>query len=331
MIRKPTALGEYAALLLIWIGLLLLFGVLGEHFLSRQTFSALANRVPTLTVVASGMTLVLVVGGIDLSVGSVLGLSGALIGVAMVEWHWPLWAAVGLSLGCGLAAGILNGCISVLLGIPSFIVTLGMLEVARGLAFLSSHSQTKYIGGTVTGLSEPIRSLGISPAFILAAIIVAAGQLTLSLTVFGRHVVAIGSNQEAARLAGINPARAKITVFALLGLLTGLGGVFYTSRLGSADPNAGVGLELSAIAAVVIGGTSLLGGRGSVVKTFFGVLLIATLEAGLAQIGASEPVKRVITGVVIVIAVVFDAWRNDAAAGKVFGLKRLLARPHKSQ
>ena len=313
-------------MLLIWIGLLLLFGVLGEHFLSRQTFSALANRVPTLTVVASGMTLVLVVGGIDLSVGSVLGLSGALIGVAMVEWHWPLWAAVGLSLGCGLAAGILNGCISVLLGIPSFIVTLGMLEVARGLAFLSSHSQTKYIGGTVTGLSEPIRSLGI-----LAAIIVAAGQLTLSLTVFGRHVVAIGSNQEAARLAGINPARAKITVFALLGLLTGLGGVFYTSRLGSADPNAGVGLELSAIAAVVIGGTSLLGGRGSVVKTFFGVLLIATLEAGLAQIGASEPVKRVITGVVIVIAVVFDAWRNDAAAGKLFGLKRLLARLHKPQ
>jgi len=173
--------------------------------------------------------------------------------------------------------------------------------------------------------------LGISPAFILAAIIVSAGQLTLSLTVFGRHVVAIGSNQEAARLAGINPARAKITVFALLGLLTGLGGVFYTSRLGSADPNAGVGLELSAIAAVVIGGTSLLGGRGSVVKTFFGVLLIATLEAGLAQIGASEPVKRVITGVVIVIAVVFDAWRNDAAAGKLFGLKRLLARLHKPQ
>src|SRR6266404_3609777 len=172
MIRKPTVLSEYAALLVIWIGLLLLFGVLGEHFLSRQTFSALANRVPTLTVVAVGMTLVLVIGGIDLSVGSVLGLSGALLGMAMVAWHWPLWAAAALSLGCGLAAGTLNGCISVLLGIPSFIVTLGMLEVARGLAYLASHSQTKYIGATVTALSEPIKSLGISPAFIITAAVI---------------------------------------------------------------------------------------------------------------------------------------------------------------
>ncbi len=329
MSRKFTAFGDYAALLLTWIGLLLLFGALGEHFLSHQTFSALANRVPTLTVVAAGMTLVLVVGGIDLSVGSILGLSGALVGVAMVEWHWPLWAAAGLSVACGLAAGLLNGCISVLLGIPSFIVTLGMLEVARGLAFLCSHSQTKYIGSMVTGLSEPISPLGISPAFMLMAAVVAAGQLTLSLTVFGRHIVAIGSNQEAARLAGINPAQAKITVFALLGLLTGLGAVFYTSRLGSADPNAGVGLELSAIAAVVIGGTSLMGGRASVVKTFFGVLLIATLEAGLAQVGASEPVKRVITGLVIVIAVVFDAWRNETTGHKLEALRRILPRKFK--
>jgi ribose transport system permease protein len=194
---------------------------------------------------------------------------------------------------------------------------------------LVSHSQTKYIGGTVTGLSEPIQGLGISLSFILAAVVVAAGQIILTLTVFGRHVVAVGSNQEAARLAGINPASSKIAVFALLGLLTGLGAMFYTSRLGSADPNAGVGLELSAIAAVVIGGTSLMGGRGSVVKTFFGVLLIATLEAGLAQVGASEPVKRVITGVVIVIAVVFDAWRNDATGSRLSRFKSFFFRRRK--
>ena len=115
-------------------------------------------------------------------------------------------------------------------------------------------------------------------------------------------------------------------MFALLGALTGLGAIFYTSRLGSADPNAGVGLELSAIAAVVIGGTSLLGGRGSVVKSFFGVLIIATLEAGLAQVGASEPVKRVITGMVIVLAVIFDAWRDASTGGKFARLKRLFPR-----
>src|SRR5206468_12502728 len=123
--------------------------------------------------------------------------------------------------------------------------------------------------------------------------------------------------------SGINPRPIKITVFAILGLLSGLGGVFYTSRLGSADPNAGVGLELSAIAAVVIGGTSLMGGRGSVINSFFGVLIISTLEAGLAQVGVSEPAKRVITGLVIVVAVVLDAWRHHLAGSK-FALFRKL-------
>ena len=310
MTTKRTALGEYAALLAIWIGLLLLFGVLGENFLSRQAFSALANRVPTLATVAVGMTLVLVIGAIDLSVGSVLGLCGSLFGLALVDWRLPIWPAAVLCLGCGLVAGAINGSISVLLGIPSFIVTLGMLEIARGLAYLTTHSQTKYIGAGVTALSEPLRVSGVSPAFLITLCVVLAGQIILSLSVFGRQIIAIGSNQEAARLSGINPAPAKIIVFALLGFLSALGGIFYTSRLGSADPNAGIGLELSAIAAVVIGGTSLLGGRGSVVKSFLGVLIIATLEAGLAQVGASEPSKRVITGLVIVIAVVFDAWRH---------------------
>jgi ribose transport system permease protein len=275
-------------------------------------------------VVAAGMTLVLIIGGIDLSVGSVLGLCGAALGVAMVNWGWPLWAGAALCMGIGLAAGTLNGLVSVRLGIPSFIVTLGMLEIARGLAYLTTNSQTKYIGAGVEGLSRPLAGLGFSAAFLLAAVVIAAGQVALSRTVFGRHLVAIGTNEQAVRLAGINPRPAKIAVFALLGLLTGLGAVFYTSRLGSSDPNAGVGLELSAIAAVVIGGTSLMGGRGSVVKSFFGVLIIATLEAGLAQVGASEPAKRVITGVVIVAAVVLDAWRHRMTGSPFPFLKRLL-------
>ena len=146
-------------------------------------------------------------------------------------------------------AGVTNGGLSVLLGIPSFIVTLGMLEIARGLAYLSTHSQTKYIGASVTTLSDPIRLIGVSPAFLITIGIVIAGQITLSWSVFGRHLIAIGSNQEAARLSGINPAPAKVVVFALLGLLSALGAIFYTSRLGSADPNAG----LSANAALAAG------------------------------------------------------------------------------
>jgi len=315
MSRGRWKFGEYLALFLIWIGLLVLFGILSENFLTVRTLNTLANRVPALTVVAAGMTLVLVVGGIDLSVGSVLGFCGAVLGLAMVSWGWPFWAASLLAVAVGLLAGMLNGMLSVGLGIPSFIVTLGMLEVARGLAYLTTNSETKYIGQAVEGIVRPLPGIGISPAFVCALLVIAAGQTVLSRTLWGRYITAIGTNEGAVRLAGINPLWPKIMVFATLGLLTGLGAVFYTARLGSADPNAGVGLELSAIAAVVIGGTSLMGGRGSVVNSFFGVLIIATLEAGLAQIGATEPKKRVVTGLVIVIAVILDAWRHRATTG----------------
>jgi ribose transport system permease protein len=326
VIRQPKALGEYAAMLGIWTGLLLLFGSLSNNFLTAQNLRTLANGIPALTVIVAGMTLVLIIGGIDLSVGSVLGLCGAALGVAMMDWAWPLWAAAALCLGLGLLAGTVNGLVSVRLGIPSFIVTLGMLEIARGFAYLTTHSQTKYIGAGVEGFSRPVAGLGVSPAFLLAVAVIVIGQVVLSRTVFGRQLIAIGTNEQAVRLAGINPRPAKIAVFALVGLLSGLGAVFYTSRLGSSDPNAGVGLELSAIAAVVIGGTSLMGGRGSVVKSFFGVLIIATLQAGLAQIGASEPAKRVITGAVIVVAVILDAWRHQMAGSRFPLLKRLFSR-----
>lgn len=307
----------------IWLALLILFGSFSHNFLNARTLITLANSIPPLTVVAAGMTLILIIGGIDLSVGSVLGLCGAVLGLAMTDWHWPFWAGSALSLGVGLAAGTINGLVSVGLGIPSFIVTLGMLEIARGLAYLTTHSQTKYIGDVVGGLSNSLPGLGCSPAFILAVLIIIGGQVVLSRSVFGRYLVAIGTNEVAVRLAGINPRPAKIAVFAILGLLTGLGAVFYTSRLGSSDPNAGVGLELSAIAAVVIGGTSLMGGRGSVVNSFFGVLIIATLGAGLAQVGASEPVKRVVTGLVIVLAVILDAWRHQLTGRKFWLFRRL--------
>src|SRR5665213_2735580 len=312
MTFNPKKVAEYAAMAVIWLGLILLFGMLSHNFLTMQTFATLANRIPALVVISAGMTLVLIIGGIDLSSGSVLGLCGSVLGVAMMDYHLSFAAGAVVCLGIGLAAGALNGVISVCLGIPSFIVTLGMLEVARGLAYLTTHSQTKYIGGAVEGLSGPIPGLGISPAFFISALVIVAGQVVLSRTVFGRYLIAIGANESAVRLAGINPKPAKIAVFTLLGFLSGVAGVFYTSRLGSSDPNAGVGLELSAIAAVVIGGTSLMGGRGSVVNTFFGVLIIATLEAGLAQVGTSEPAKRVITGAVIVVAVLLDAWRRSS-------------------
>ena len=309
--RRPRrVVADYAGLLVVLALLLALFGALSDHFLTRVTLVTLANQIPALAVIAIGMTFVLVIGGIDLSVGSVLALTGALLGSALTAWGWPLIAAVPLALGVGLVAGAANGVVNVGWGIPSFIVTLGMLEIARGGAYLVTGSQSVFIGPAIEAIGTPVPGLGLSPAFLIAVLLVIAGQLVLSRTVFGRYVVAIGTNEEAVRLSGIDPRPVKLAVFALSGLLAGLGGVLSAAYLESADPNAGIGMELSAIAAVVIGGTSLMGGRGSVVNSFSGVLIIAVLQAGLAQIGASEPTKRVITGTVIVAAVVADVYRH---------------------
>ena len=317
---------EYGAMLVIWLALVLLFGALSDNFLTSRTFVTLANRIPALAVIAVGMTLVLIIGGIDLSVGSVLGLCGAVLGIAMVNGQLPFWQACALSLLIGLVAGFINGAISVYLGIPSFIVTLGMLEIGRGLAYLTTSSQTKYIGGAVETLAKPVPGLQLSIAFFIAVAVILVGQVVLTRSIFGRYLIAIGTNEAAVRFSGINPRPLKVAAFALTGLLSGLGAIFYTSRLGSSDPNAGAGLELSAIAAVVIGGTSLMGGRGSVINSFFGVLIIATLEAGLAQIGATEPTKRVVTGLAIVTAVVLDAWRAKLSGRKFNLLAKLFSR-----
>lgn len=324
--RKAQWLGEYIAMAAVWIVIIVLFSCLSANFLTWRTFGTLANRIPALAVIASGMTLVIITGGIDLSVGSAVGLCGALLGLALADWHWPLAAAIPLCALAGLAIGLVNGGVSVRLKVPSFIVTLAMLEIARGLAYLATGSQTKYIGEAVAGLARPLAGTGLSASFFIAVAVVMACQALLSWTVFGRNLFAVGANETASFYSGIRVRPVKIAAFALLGALTGLAAVFHASRLGAADPNAGTGMELSAIAAVVIGGTSLMGGRGSVVNSFFGVLIIATLETGLGHVGASEPVKRVVTGSVIVAAVVIDAWWQGGSLAGLFNRLRGKAR-----
>ncbi len=317
-VRPRGWLADYVGMLVVLAVLIGLFSLLSDRFLTLRTFITIANQIPDLVAIAVGMTLVLVIAGIDLSVGSVLALGASVLGVAMTRWGWPLLPAAMLCLSAGLACGVLNGLISVGAGIPSFIVTLGMLEMARGGAYLVTASQTQYIGRAVEAVGAPLPGLLVSPAFLIALGLVVAGQFVLSRTVFGRYLVAVGTNESAVRLSGIDPRGPKIVVFALAGLLAGVAGVFQTSRLSSADPNGGVGMELAAIAAVVIGGTSLMGGRGSVVNSFFGVLIIAVLQTGLAHVGATEPTKRVITGAVIIAAVLADALRNRWSARDLF-------------
>jgi len=291
--------------------LILFFGMASDNFFSVLTLTTILNQLPALTTVTVGMTLVLIIAGIDLSVGSVLGFSATVVGVAIVGWSLPLPLACIVGLGAGLLCGSLNGVLVSYLSLPSFIVTLGMLEMARGLAYITTDSQTVYIGSSIQKIALPLPVIGVSAALIISIALVVAGQFLLTRTIFGRHMTAIGTNENAARMSGIDTKPYRLAVLALSGVLAGLGGIFNAAYLGSADPNAGIGLELSAIAAAVIGGTSLMGGRGSVIGAFAGVLIISILQSGLAQIGVSEPSKRLITGAVIIIAVLIDRWRSQ--------------------
>jgi ribose transport system permease protein len=295
--------------------LIVFFGIASEHFFSVITLTTILNQLPALTVVTVGMTFVLIVAGIDLSVGSVLGFSAAVVGVAAIGWGIPLPIACLLGVGVGIICGAVNGVLVSYFSLPSFIVTLGMLEMARGLAYVTTDSQTVYIGAEIQSIALPLPGIGVSAALIFSLLLVAAAHFLLTRTVFGRYITAIGTNQKAARMSGIDTRPYLLGVLAVSGGLAGLGGVFNAAYLGSADPNAGIGLELSAIAAAVIGGTSLMGGRGSIIGAFAGVLIISVLQNGLAQIGVSEPTKRLITGAVIIIAVLIDRWRAQHKQG----------------
>ncbi len=306
---------DYIGMAVALAALIAYFSMRSPRFLTPDNFLGMANQIPASIVVAVGMTYVLIIAGIDLSVGSLLGLSGAVLGIAMDKMGAPLPVALVLAIVAAGACGAVNGLVAVRWALPSFIVTLGMLEIGRGGTFLLTDTRTIYLGEKVGVLSNPLVG-GLSTMFIVAVLIVVVAQWVLTRTVFGRLMVAIGTNEEAVRLSGIKTWPTKVAVFVVSGLMCGIGGAVVASRLQSANPNAGTGLELEAIAAVVIGGTSLAGGRGSVVNSFFGVLIMAVLSSGLAQVGAEEPTKRLITGLVIVLAVILDYYRSRITARK---------------
>lgn len=310
-----AALADYVGMGIALSLLVLVFSLLTEHFFSITTFKTIANQIPSAIVVAVGMTFVLIIAEIDLSVGSVLGLCSAVIGVGMVQYGWPAGWAVLAAMAAGVLSGAFNGLVTVKWRLPSFIVTLGMLEMARGGAHFITRSQTQYVGSKIEGIAGASIA-GLSLPFLAAVLIVIAGQLVLSRTIFGRYMIAIGTNEEAVRLSGIDTRPIKTAVFMVSGFLVSLAAVIDTSRFQSANPNAGGGFELQAIAAVVIGGTSLMGGRGSVVSSFFGVLIIAVLNSGLAAVGAKDETKRLITGLVILAAVIVDHYRSRIGKAK---------------
>lgn len=303
-------LAPHLGLVAVLLVLVAIFSMLSKNFFQLSTVISIANQVPDLTFLVVGMTLVLIIGGIDLSVGSLLAVSSAVLGVLMVNYEWSIWAALPIAVLVASIGGGLNGAISIGFGIPSFIVTLGMLEIARGATKVVTDSKAIYIGSRIEWFGQPLPGAFVSPAFMFAIATVVLGQLFLTRTVWGRYCIAIGTNAEAVRMSGIRSAPLCIAIFAISGMMCGLAGLAQTSRLSTADPNAAIGIELAAIAACVIGGTSLMGGRGNVIRSFIGVLIIQVLQTGLAQVGVSDASKQIITGVVIVVAVLIDALRT---------------------
>jgi ribose transport system permease protein len=288
-------------------------------FLTTENLANIVRSVSEIGIIAVGMTFVILVAGIDLSVGALVGLAASGVAVLLMERDFGLAPAVAVILVIGLAFGALQGLISTKLGIQSFIVTLAGLQVARGLARIWSDGQGVPLAyGDGPDLAPDAFSVlnerllgGLLP--VPALIFITVGLIAIFVlrrTTFARHVYAIGGNERAARLSGVPVARVKVAVFAISGLLAALAGIIHAGQLNQGSPNDGAGYELDAIAAVVIGGTSLMGGSGSVAGTLAGALLLGILNNILALNNVDANVQLLIKGLVIVAAAALLALRG---------------------
>jgi len=284
-------------------------------FLNRENLSNVARAFSWTAIMAVGGCIVIISGGIDLSVGSVFGLSIAVAACSMATWgaeHPFICALVGI--GVGAACGLANGLIIALARIPAFIVTLGMLSIARGGAYWLTGGRTiKNIPAVFTDFLGRGRLVGIPVPVLVMAAAASAGWFFLTRMKWGRYVFAIGGNEKAARLSGINVTRIKVMVYTIAGMLSGLAGMVHLARFGAASSNDGRGYELDVIAAVVIGGTSLSGGKGSVLGAIIGAAIMGFIRNGLVLLDIQPEMTEPIIGIVIIAAAVLDAHRSALA------------------
>jgi ribose/xylose/arabinose/galactoside ABC-type transport system permease subunit len=290
------------------IGLAVLCAVLWmltPYFLTVSNLLNVAEQTSINAIVAIGMTYVIISGGIDLSVGSIVALSGVALGISL-KAEQPIGAALAVALVVGLAAGLVNGALVSWGRLPPFIVTLGTMSIARGAALLVTE------GRPISGFAPAFRALatgrvGFVPAPVLVmAVVYAVAHFVLTRTTFGRYVYAIGGNEEAARLSGVAISVDKTLIYGVSGLMSAIAAVILTARLNSAQPIAGMMYELDAIAATVIGGTSLMGGEGTLGGTLVGALIMGVLRNGLNLLGVSSFLQQIVIGGVIVFAVLLD-------------------------
>jgi ribose/xylose/arabinose/galactoside ABC-type transport system permease subunit len=309
-VKVPAALARRTRQLGTWAGLFALgalLSILTPHFLTVSNLLNVMEQTSINALIAVGMTYVILSGGIDLSVGSVLALAGVLLGTAL-QAGAPVPVAILAGVAAGAACGLVNGLLVTVGRLAPFIATLGMMSVARGLALLYTD------GRPVSGFAPAFRSLAtgrlgpIPVAVLLTLAVYLLAGFVLQRTRFGRYVYAIGGNEEATRLSGVPVRFHKTMVYVLSGAMAGLAAAVLTARLNSAQPIAGIMYELDAIAATVIGGTSLLGGSGGISGTLVGALIMAVLRNGLNLLGVSSFLQQVVVGLVIVAAVLVDSF-----------------------
>jgi ribose transport system permease protein len=307
--------------LLAFAGLIILFvafSLASPNFFTFNNVVGILLATAVNGLLALGVTFIIITGGIDLSVGTVMALSAVIVGVVITNWGLPIPLGIIAGLMMGALAGFVNGLTIAKMRIPSFIATLGVMMIAKGLALVISEAKPIYFNdspgfreiamGSVLGAVIPGFAIPNAVLVLFGAAIIA--HLILSKTVLGRYCVALGSNEEATRLSGVNVDRWKMAIYALGGAFSGLGGVIMAARLNSAQPALGAGYELDAIAAVVIGGTSLSGGEGTILGTIIGAFIISVLTNGLRILSVPQEWQTVITGAIVILAVYADILRR---------------------
>lgn len=296
------------------IVLFVVFAIIAPHFLSARNVVNVLDQVTVLGILSVGATAVILTGGIDLSVGSVLGLGTMVMGFLSHNAGWPLWSAMLAALVVGGAAGALNGLGITLTKLPPFIATLAMMSVARGLAnLITNGNQIVDYPDWFTGFATERYAGYFSITLIVVVLLYVIGWAWLKYRASGRSVYAIGGGAEVARLAGIHVKKITVWVYVIAGIMAALGGIVLASRLDSSQPGDGTGYELDVIAAVVIGGASLNGGVGRMGGTVIGVLIIGVLRNGLNLLGVSPFIQQIVIGAVIAVAVMADVLRRKRA------------------
>nr|WP_277750082.1 ribose ABC transporter permease [Falsirhodobacter deserti] len=305
MIHSPLAL-PLIGLIVVSV----LMGFASDNFFSVSNIFNVLRQVSIIAILAVGMTFVILTGGIDLSVGAVMALAGTIAAGLMVNMGMPGWVGLLAGIGVGVVLGIFNGFLVAWGRMPAIIVTLATMGMARGLGLIYSGGYP--ISGIPSWISWfGVGRIGIVPVPVIAMVIIyALAWVLLQRTAFGRHVYAIGGNELAAKLSGVKTQRVKLAVYAISGLTAALAAIILTGRLMSGQPNAGVGFELDAIAAVVLGGTAIAGGRGLILGTLIGAILLGILNNGLNLMGINPYMQDVIKGLIILLAIYIGReWR----------------------